>query len=72
MNMKQVMIRNESTNGIGYSWIDETHAFVGSRVSFKGDSTVMRVEEVYGKTFPSAYINERSRDFKNTRKASDI
>ena len=72
MDMRQVKMLNENTNGIHYSWIDKEHAHVGSRVSFKDSTDIMRVEEVYSKVFPSAYINERGRDFLKTRRASDI
>ena len=72
MKMKQVKLINERTNGIDTSWIDEKHAFIGSRVSFKGNDDVMRVTEVYDVSVDQTYINERSRDHLNARKATDI
>ena len=66
------------------SWIPTEHAVVGKYVKLKETKLNDRglAEDVWedgwlvvtsgGTTFPSKYIQERGRDWKETRKASDI
>ena len=66
------------------SWIPSDHAVVGKYVKLKETKINDRgiEEDVWedgwlvitagGTTFPSKYIQERGRDWKETRKASDI
>ena len=66
------------------SWIPTDHAVIGKYVKLKETKLNDRgiKEDVWedgwqvvtagGQTFPSKYIQERERDWKETRKASDI
>ena len=71
-------------NVIQVSWIPSDYANVGEYVKLKESKINEKgiKEDVWedgwqvitagGQTFPSKYIQERERDYKETRKASDI
>lgn len=68
----QCRLRNKETQGRHVAWIEESLANKGNTVSFKDEDGFFEVYEVYPGTRKWETINERSQDYKHTRKASDI
>ena len=68
MNHKQCRIQK----GISFqmSWIPEKHAIVGHFVKLKGDDG-WQIVKVFG-VMDSKKVQERSIDYRNQRKASDV
>lgn len=54
------------------AWIPEDCARVGAAVSFKGDSGQWMITTVGTVRQPWSTVNERGRDWKSQRQASDI
>ena len=57
-------------------WLPEKFAVNGKVLIIDNDMTGCKetwtVTEVYSKSLPYSYLNERSQDYKKTREASDI
>lgn len=75
-HMRQVQLIDDQSGSILVSWIDASEAIVGNSVTLKLDdgteSPFMRIDEVYDPKMPADAVNERSQDYKRTRRASDI
>ena len=69
MNYKQCTMRKKNT--IDVAWIPEKFAIVGKYLRI-GDDNGWKVEIVSSVTQTDQENNERSQDYKRTRKASDI
>jgi hypothetical protein len=58
------------------SWLPSKFAIKGKVIliddAVTGDQDTWTVDEVYGPELPYSYVNERSQDYKRTRRASDI
>lgn len=79
---KQVRMEKEKklANGTPYAIISTT--FIPSKFAQKGKTIKVKVDgtwddgwiitDVYSAEFDEEYVNERSQDYKRTRKASDI
>lgn len=69
---KQCKFKNGDTHRV--SWIDEKGASVGAKMKFKDedDGILWEVVEVWDSRKPLEEVHERSRDYKRTRKESDI
>jgi hypothetical protein len=74
--MRQVRLVDDQLGSTLVSWIDANHAVVDKFVTLKLDDDTetpfMRIDEVYEPKMPAEVVNERSQDYKRTRKASDI
>lgn len=74
---KQCRLKSEGPIGLAHKtvWIPSVHAKAGKSLIIDdpvSGSERWVVEEVYSKELPYEYINERSQDYKKTRKASDV
>lgn len=69
--LTQVRLRATVGGGQLESWIPTKSAFLGARMTVEDEEGLFEVISV-GSTVEAAYIKERSRDYRNTRKASDI
>ena len=54
------------------AWIEERGAKIGHRVTLKEDDTTWEVISASPFSLPYDVVNERSQDYKRTRKASDV
>ncbi len=54
------------------AWIESRHARVGLNVKLKEDDSWWKVDEVHPFELASDVVNERSRDYRNHRKATDV
>jgi len=74
---RQCKLRRQEGDRIAFtvSWIPEEHAVVGNTVGLRNEKKEWeegwRVITVSSRV-ESQYLNERSQDYKRTRKASDI
>lgn len=71
------MLMTQCTLGLGnarqVAWIDSSAAVVGKRVELKETSEIWDVVKVANDVqLPYHVVNERSSDYRRTRKASDI
>lgn len=77
MKYKQCLM--QGVKGQYVAWIPENVAVVGKTLSLKDDNdwievsdNVWKVQDVYSIAFDKEIVEERSRDYKKTRIASDI
>jgi hypothetical protein len=69
--MTQCTLRQADARQV--AWIDSRAAVVGNRVELLETSDIWDVVEVANNVqFPYHVVNDRSRDYLRTRKASDI
>ena len=54
------------------AWIDERGAIRGAKVELKSDNNEIWEVDYVGARALKSYIQERSQDYKRTRKASDL
>lgn len=71
------MLMTQCTLGLGnarqVAWIDSSAAVVGKRVELKETGEIWDVVQVANNVhLPYHVVNDRSQDYKRTRKASDI
>jgi len=69
MNYKQCLMVKNGMYQI--SWLPERFAKTGKFLKLKEDDG-WEVKEVYGPELDEAIVNERSRDYRKQREASDI
>ena len=53
-------------------WLDDPKLKVGCLLRLSGDDTLWKLISMGNKRYVSDYINDRSRDYLQTREASDI
>ena len=66
---RQCMLVNGEATTV--AWIPDTLAKVGKWIEAKADKSLWYVYEAWNR-LPAAVVEERSRDYRNQRKASDI